>query len=188
MDEHMRFSGVSRSLRSVCFVVVVSVVFVAAPATAQVTTNFLGVIDGTEPTFVSPYCSMEPNNYQVVGPLTPSISGSYGYEDLSIYYALDMQIDVYTGSFDPGNPSVNFYGGWDDLGIVPLTTGTDYYFVVSPLCGVMGTGTWEFELNGPGSVEAALLANIPTLGPLSMAILVILLGILGTALLRGYRW
>ena len=170
------------------FFLVFSVVFVAVPATAQVVSNFTGDIDGTEPTFISPYCSNSPNHYDLLGPLTPSATGSYNYLDLSIYYALDMQIDVYVGSFDPLNPLTNYFGGWDDGGTLALVAGTEYYFVVSPLCGVTGFGVWEFELVGPGSVAAPLIAvDVPTLGPISVAVMAVLLGIFGTAMLWGRR-
>ena len=182
----MKFSGVLRSMR---FFLVFSIVFVAVPATAQVVSNFTGVIDGTEPTFTSPFCSNAPNLYEVLGPLTPSVTGLYQYTDLSISYALDMQIDVYEGNFDPLNPAANYVTGRDDdEASIALTAGTEYYFVVSPLCGTAGTGIWEFELDGPGSVDAPLVAvNVPTLGPISVAIMAVLLGILGTALLWGRR-
>ena len=180
-------SGVQKILRIAGIVFVSSILLVAGPATAQVTTTFNGVLSGAEPTFDSPYCG-DANTYNVVGPVTPTVSGNYDYVDLSIFITLDMQIDVYTGSFDPANPTANYFGGYDDFGTLGLTAGTHYYFVVSPLCAHRPDGAWEFSLTGPGDVEAALIAvEVPTLGPISVAVMAILLGILATALLWGRR-
>ena len=142
----MSKSGVSRSFGIVCVIFVVSTMLLAAPASAQFSNRIQGTLDGTEPTFASPFCGAA-NNYTVVGPLTPSATADFYYRDLSISYDLDMQIDVYTGTFDPLNPLTNYFGGVDDWGTLNLTAGTDYLFVVSRLCGT-GVGVWDFVLAG----------------------------------------
>jgi hypothetical protein len=138
--------GVSRLFGCACVIFVVASLLLAAPASAQYSNRIQGTLDGTEPTFDSPFCG-DANNYTVVGPLTPSASGPFYYRDLSISYDVDMQIDVYTGSFDPLNPLTNYFGGYDDWATLNLTAGTSYLFVVSRLCGT-GSGVWDFVLAG----------------------------------------
>ena len=143
-----------------------------------------GTFDGTEPIFDSQGCG-DANAYTVIGPVSPTVSGSYYYRDISINYSMDMQIDLYMGSFDPLDPVTNFVGYIDDWGTYSLTSGTNYYMVISPLCGHRTDGTWEFVLEGDGDLGAGLAAvNVPTLGSASLAILVVLMGMIGAAVLR----
>ncbi len=60
-------------------------------------------------------------------------SGAYSYADISIYYDIDVCLQVFTAPFDPDNPLANRISLIDDFGEVELQAGTDYYFVAQPL-------------------------------------------------------
>jgi hypothetical protein len=143
--------------------------------------DFEGIFTGTEPTFTSPRCSAEINSYVVVGAYSPPASGIYAYGDVSYGYDVDMQIDVYMGAFDPGNPGAGWVGGIDDEGTIDLNAGFSYDIVVSEYCGI-GTpvGTWEFVL---GLVEEQV-RPIPVLSKWGLVVLVGLLAGVGYLLAR----
>jgi hypothetical protein len=285
-EEVMSSEGMLRFSRTVCAILVVSTLMVAAPAAAQYMNRFQGTFDGTEPTYVSPYCSTTPNAYTVVGPLTPTVTADYNFRDVGSDYDINVQVDLYSGSFDPASPATNYLLTFTDWNtnlswLAPtLTAGTPYYFVVSQDCGGSPVGVWDFVLVGgedftstggttmngtftgaepifdspycgdtngytvvgpfvpavtgmhhyrdisinydidmqvdvyagsfdplsplcggslPGAWEfvfideepiaaPVVLAAIPTLGPWSIALLVFLLGVVGTAILRGFRF
>ena len=148
-------------------------------------TTFSGTLDGTEPTFASPYCGSA-NEYDVLGPLSVSVSGDYYYTDMSIAYDVDMQIDLYEGSFDPADPTANYVGGGDDHEAFTLTAGVEYYAVLSALCGSNSTGTWEFALVGDGSVEVLSGVSIPVMGLYGTIILVLLMVAVAFLIIRRH--
>ncbi len=115
--------------------------------------GFEGVFSGTEPSFVHPGCGSE-TSYQVIGPVTPTASGDYVYGDISISYDVDMELAIYIDAFDPDSPNTNLVADFDDRGLFQLVSGEPYFLVVSPLCGPVGeTGTWDFLIAGPGTLE-----------------------------------
>lgn len=72
--------------------------------------------------------------YQEVGPVQVARAGTYYYADISINYAVDMCLQVYSAPFNPASPSANRVGvEMDDFGVVELEAGEDYYFVAQPL-------------------------------------------------------
>jgi hypothetical protein len=73
------------------------------------------------------------SQYQQFGPVQVARSGLYYYADISIYHAVDMCLQVYTAPFNPGSPNANRIAAMDDVGVVQLEAGEDYYFVVQPL-------------------------------------------------------
>lgn len=116
--------------------------------------RWVGELDGTEPTFISPYCNDGPANYAVLS-VTASVSGDYYFQDISRGYGLDIQIDVYEDSFDPGDPTQNLVDSADDYGVTfAFTAGTTYHIVISELCDTSGNaiGTWDIGFAGPGSL------------------------------------
>jgi hypothetical protein len=167
-----------------CAVFVVPSLLLAAPASTQYSNRIQGTLDGAEPTFDSPYCG-DKNVYTVIGPVSPMVTGVYQYRDIGIDYDLYAQLEVYQGSFDPSSPGNNYVGVYTSWSSVSLTAGIDYYFVVSPECGTQTAGDWEFVLEGDGVISPALVAvDVPTLGSLSLVILVVLMGVIGAAVLR----
>ncbi len=62
-----------------------------------------------------------------------STSGTYYYADLSLDYAVDMCLQIFTAPFNPANPEANRIFEEDDYGSVDLEAGKDYYFVTQPL-------------------------------------------------------
>ena len=118
--------------------------------------NAEGVFDGTESTFDSPYCGAG-TPYDVVGPYTPTVTGEYGYGDVSVEYDVDMVLEIYMTNFDPTDPLTNYVeslnGDHDDYTAFVLTAGVEYYFVAMPIsCPTPDLGAWEFVLGGPGVI------------------------------------
>ena len=112
-----------------------------------------GTFDGAESTFDSPECGAN-TPYDVIGPYTPTVSGDYGYGDVSINYDIDIHLEIYMTSFDPSDPLTNYVlsveDNYDDTDAYPLTAGVEYYFVITPHSCLVDIGTWEFVLGGPG--------------------------------------
>lgn len=92
--------------------------------------------DFTEGSFAAndPTANTECGNshYQEVGPINVARSGTYYYTDISINYAVDVCLGIYSAPFNPGSPNANKVAGFlqlDDFGSVELEAGRDYYFV-----------------------------------------------------------
>lgn len=171
-----------RSLYMVAFLLVV----LMSPVQAQVISNFTGAIDGTEPTSpqLSSDCesiSDQTGHFYETFEAFVTETGTYSYTDISIDNDLDMQLSIYTPSYDPNNALSNCVIRMDDDGSVNLTMGTPYVFVVQPLTDT-NIGDWEFEMDGPGNVQQGALpvepvepVGIPTLSTWAMLLLSILL-------------
>lgn len=72
------------------------------------------------------------SQYQESGPVQVSTSGTYYYTDLSINFAIDMCLQIFTAPFDPARPDDNRIFAEIDVGSVELESGIDYYFVTQP--------------------------------------------------------
>lgn len=104
---------------------------IESSATRDVPDQTSGVFSDSDPT-VSSDCGS--TFYQTSGPVQVARSGSYFYTDISIEFAVDMCLQIFTAPFDPANPSANRVGSeLDDFGIVELEAGRNYYFVTQPL-------------------------------------------------------
>jgi len=109
--------------------------------------------------------------YLVAGPVTVSASGGYtiidGFNWMDGQFnkgAVDIALNIYSGSFDPANPSANrvFAPGIDIAATVQLNVGTDYLLVVQPWCApVQKQGTWAVGMVGNGQVTSSLVRNVP---------------------------
>jgi hypothetical protein len=73
------------------------------------------------------------SQYQESGPVRVSNSGTYYYTDISISFAVDMCLQIFSAPFNPNNPGANRVAIIDDFGTVELQSGKDYYFVTQPL-------------------------------------------------------
>ena len=89
-----------------------------------------GSFSASDPTVISDCGSSQ---YQQVGPVRVSTDGTYYYSDISINYAVDVCLQIYTAPFDAANPLANRLALLDDFDTVELQTGKDYYFVTQPL-------------------------------------------------------
>jgi hypothetical protein len=149
---------------------VLSLFWMVAPAQAQVVSNFTGNIDGTEPQAYevddSTCTIIEPLfHYYETYEMYVTVSGAYDYTDLSIFYDLDMQLTIYTDSYDPSSVLTNCVTRFDDSGTVTLMEGQQYIFVVQSLFhDSFNTGDWEFEMDGPGQV---IMGTVPTGEPVA---------------------
>ncbi len=109
--------------------------------------------------------------YLVAGPFTVSFSGGYtiidGFNWMDGQFskgAVDIAVNIYSGSFDPDNPSANrvFAQGIDIAATVQLNSGTNYLLVVQPWCAhVEQQGTWAVGMVGSGDVMSSLVRNVP---------------------------
>lgn len=131
---------------------------ISGAATAQVTSTFTGNIDGTEPQAFEvddSTCTVieSLDHFYETFPAFVTETGNYAYSDQSISFDLDMQLTIYTPTYDPSNVLTNCVTRFDDSGTVALEAGVQYVFVVQPLFdSSFNTGDWEFDLNGPGQV------------------------------------
>ena len=73
------------------------------------------------------------SQYQQSGPIRVSTAGIYYYEDISLNFAVDTCLQIFTAPFDPSNPAANRIFDADDFGQVAMQPGVDYYFVTQPL-------------------------------------------------------
>ncbi len=150
----------------IAFIIVGSVIFMTVPTNqADAATDFFtGTLDGSEPSspLLFAFCEggyeegpsegPEGGPYDLVGPYVAPVSGAYYYTDISIEYALDIQVAVTTSASDPFNNLLTVNDGYagptdvfDDYGDVYLNAGTTYYFIVQGLCN-WGVGDWEFSI------------------------------------------
>jgi len=73
------------------------------------------------------------SQYQQTGPIQVSTTGTYYYQDVSLDFAVDMCLQIFSAPFDPSDPDKNRVFVEDDEGEVDLQAGTNYYFVTQPL-------------------------------------------------------
>ncbi len=148
---------------------VLAVLFIAAPASAQVVFNFNGDTTG-DPTFARPFtvgdgtagsCSLSGFGNAVpyeATSFTPANSGVYDIEVSSTDDTYDEYIHLYNGVFDPANPCVNLIALDDQGGAgsliedVELNGGTMYTIVVD------GFGNDDF---GPYTGTVTRTGDIP---------------------------
>jgi len=112
-----------------------------------------GAITSSSP--VSP-SACGPGGYRESGPFRFERSGTYYYQDISVYSGdIDVCLQVYTAPFDPAEPNVNrvptsgvrgFF--LDNSGTVELEAGRDYWFVVQPRSN-SAFGSYFFVLAPP---------------------------------------
>jgi hypothetical protein len=77
-----------------------------------------------------------------------SRSGFYYYNDVSINFAVDMCLSIYSAPFNSANPNANLVASFDDVGFVELETGRNYYFVAQPL-GTATNGEFFYVFSPP---------------------------------------
>lgn len=145
-------------IKSVMAISVLFLAVISGAANAQVTSTFTGNIDGTEPQAFevddSTCTVIEPlNHFYETFPAYVTQTGNYDYTDQSILFDLDMQLTIYTPTYDPNDILTNCVTRFDDSGTVTLQAGVQYVFVVQPLFDAsFNTGDWEFDMTGPGEV------------------------------------
>lgn len=100
------------------------------------------------------------SQYQQTGPIRVSTPGTYYYRDISIDYAVDMCLQIYTAPFNPTSPNANRIFSEDDEGSVELQPGTDYYFVAQPLQAASnGEFFYIFAPPAPFSITYAMAGS-----------------------------
>ena len=145
-------------IRSIIAISALFLAGISGAANAQVTSTFTGNIDGTEPESFevdNASCTVieELLHHYETFPGFVTVTGDYDYVDQSIFFALDMQLTIYTPTYDPNSVLTNCVTRFDDTGTVSLEAGVQYVFVVQPLFdSLFDTGDWEFDMTGPGEV------------------------------------
>jgi hypothetical protein len=172
-------------------------VALSGAANAQVVSTFTGNIDGTEPEAYE----VDDSTCTVIEPLfhyyetfeaSVTETGDYDYTDQSIFFDLDMQLTIYTPTYDPTSVLTNCVTRFDDSGTVRLEAGVQYVFVVQPLLDdSFNTGDWEFDMTGPGTVQRGTAVPetpalpVPTLSLWALLLLCMtMLGVSGLVLAR----
>lgn len=141
------------------FVVFLGIVFFSASLSAA-SSRYLGELASGAPTFNSPACSTA-TPYLVVGAIRPGVSGDYFFRDVSQDYesgsGLEMEVDVYAGSFDPDLPANNYLDSvWGAEPLLGMDSGTDYFFVVHSGSCDPEFAPFDFVLVGPGTWSGSL--------------------------------
>jgi len=97
------------------------------------------------------------SQYQQIGPVQVSTTGTYYYRDISLDFDVDMCLQIYTAPFDPANPYNNRIFWADDEGDVELETNKDYFFVAQPLqAPASGEFFYVFAPPAPFSITYAM--------------------------------
>ena len=91
------------------------------------------------------------SQFQESGPVRVTTSGTYYYTDISINYAVDMCLQIYSAPFNAAEPDANRISLMDDFGSVELESGKDYYFLVQPLDGQQ-TGEFFYVFAPPAPI------------------------------------
>lgn len=132
------------------------------PSTSWAVDVLSGTFDGSEPK-IDPLpagCgSIFQLPYQQVG-FQVSVSGQYVIVDVNNFNQRDITINVYQGSFNPGNPAANFVEDVDRADSAQLNSGVDYVLVVQNWCEP-GEGAWAVTLAGPGTVTSSSTTSVP---------------------------
>ncbi|MFC1796876.1 hypothetical protein ACFL1V_07245 [Pseudomonadota bacterium] len=120
-----------------------------------------GEIFGTETLAPEPsWCgSGSSHPHHLVGPIRVSSSGTYNIVDGGFTIALatqnttilDISTSVYQGSYNINNPNANLIVEADDVDEITLNSGTDYYFVIQPICSAV-RGVYAITISGPGDI------------------------------------
>ena len=125
---------------------------VASDSIAAVPAMTMGTFTGGDPTSDTECGNSQ---YHESGPVQVATSGTYTYLDISIYYDIDMCLQVYTAPFNPGAPEANRVtimssdeDFMDDEETVELVAGQDYYFVAQPL-GIETNGDYFYIFAAP---------------------------------------
>lgn len=106
--------------------------------------------------------------YMEAGTISVSTSGNYEIADAGNLLGFtgigqgvsDIVINIYDGSFDPQNTSLNRVSSVDEGNSIPLETGTNYLLVIQPYCEHSG-GVFGIVIRGSGSVTGAGFSSDP---------------------------
>jgi len=128
---------------------------------AQVITTFQAILDGTL-TYNRPgWYADAAFSYSLIE-IFPSVDGLYDIVNpaANLTFTNDPYVYLYQESFDPSQPEVNLIAYDDDSGGNLLFRLNDIqlyssipYYVVATSYQPGATGTFDFEIVGPGSVE-----------------------------------
>lgn len=122
-----------------------------------------GLFEGDEPSlprYPESCTSGDPLAYVEAGPVRVSSTGLYHIVDAGNFVAVDVTIQVYEGSFDPGNTSRNRILGIDEGEQVELTANQDYVFVLQHWCENR-TGAWGVAISGSGQITGTGVVESP---------------------------
>lgn len=92
------------------------------------------------------------SQYHESGPVQLATTGTYTYIDISIYYDIDVCVQIYTAPFNPAAPEANRVAIIDDEETLELEAGKDYYFVAQPL-NVSTSGDYFYILAAPAPFD-----------------------------------
>jgi len=104
--------------------------------------------------------------YMEAGTITVSSSGNYEIADAGnllgftgiVQGVSDIVINIYDGSFDPLNTSLNRVSSVDEGNSIPLDAGKSYLLVIQPFCEHSG-GAFGIIIRGDGTVAGAGFAS-----------------------------
>jgi hypothetical protein len=154
---------------------------VAGAAQAQVISNFPYTLTGADPTFSDYHfdegapCNVHTGlggsrAYQTVTISFPT-GGAYSFDDTG---AADGAFAIYTGAFDPLNPTVGCLAS-ADVPFGPFNVPAGTYTLVLSAWYDGDLGNFQATLNGPGPVNIGPLAVVPTMTEWSMILFALLL-------------
>ena len=139
------------------------VVTVAAPRAAHAATvSFDYVLAASDPLTDGPCGPTPPANYHYrVAVFSVDVTGTYAFTDqLNQTGIEDGYIGIYDGPYDPADPAAGCIAAVDDDDPVPpLTAGTTYVIVMSSF-NRFATGTFRYEVGGPGTFQTSPYAPL----------------------------
>ena len=140
-----------------------------APTQAFAANSVLSsVFDGSEPR-IDPLpgsCGGDRQlGYQDTGTFQVAATGEYLVADAFNLNGLDVTALIYSGAFDPDNPSNNLVtpGGIDTIDFIDLSAGVSYRLVVQQWCSNLAEGAWAVTFSGPGSVSSDNFRIVPAM-------------------------
>lgn len=135
------------------------------------------------------HTGLDPTRYRTVS-MTVTAAGAYTFEDQYDDTTLfDASLGVYSGAFNPANPSASCVASVDDDQVMNLTAGT-YTLVMTSLDEMDHIpGAYRYTIDGPAAVglsatDPRTVASVPTLAEWSLGLLAALAAGLGW---RGLR-
>lgn len=101
--------------------------------------------------------------YQDTGTFQVAATGEYLVADAFNLNGLDVTALIYSGAFDPDNPSNNLItpGGIDTIDFIELSAGVTYRLVVQQWCSNLAEGAWAVTFSGPGNVTSDNTRVVP---------------------------
>lgn len=155
-----------------CFLTLLAIALSVPAWAVNVTISGKFVVSGPQMPWIDSlqFCGNEPTLYEVVGPFSTDVGGTYRVRDAGRLLSGDTVVTFYQGMPNLNNLAANrvavaddfgFPGAIDDSGTVVLQANTDYYLLAQPYCSIDSNGVWGLLLLGSGTITGSQVATTP---------------------------